>query len=66
MTVIHSVSPKVNHLKGKGENYILGKMDFMRMEWEGRRKEKPAEMFPLFSVQHQYLPINFSCRMRVM
>ena len=29
MTVIHSVSPKVNHLKGKGENYILGKMDFM-------------------------------------
>ena len=40
MTVIHSVSPKVNHLKGKGENYILGKMDFMRMEWEGRRKKK--------------------------
>lgn len=40
-------------------------VDFMRMEWEGRRKEKPAEIFPLFSVQHQYLPINFSCRMKV-
>lgn len=40
-------------------------MDFMRMEWGGRRKEEPAEMFLLFSVQHQYLPINFLCRVRV-